>query len=446
MLRSASVTFATSLLILSINVLSGIVIARVLGPVIRGIVTEFTTWTSVVYSASSIGIGSSAIFFINPSDDSSRRRFLSMSGISALGAGALGASVAVLLLGHVLWNGRGPQIFLFVLLCMTPLAVLVELSMAVRQSAVNLGVYNLFRIINPAIYALGLAGIYFTGFLSLRSALLVQITCAFISSAIIISRTRIFYTTFRWEEYVSHLHLTMGYGLKSYASSMLSLLDTQLPILVSSILLPQLDVGLLAVSISATSIVLVIGSTYQTVTFPYLRRMNGSGEVGAYALQILRRAVLYVSAVSVLLCAFVGKLVVLVYGVRYTAAEQVSELLALSAGLQAYAALCTGVLMALGKPLISAKGRTASIVLTPLLIVVFEHTGTGVSGVGLAVVCGALAYTGVTVNGISRGLGVKRREVCVPNGETVRLIWGDVITVGSYWRKLFIRISSIIKK
>jgi O-antigen/teichoic acid export membrane protein len=328
--RNVLSTFGTEVVAIGLNMVLGIVTARLLGPDGRGILTLVMTLPITLVHLADLGVSQANIYMI-----ARQRRpaglVASNSAVIALVSGSFIAAVLWLARGMVqdtLFRGL-PVPYYGAILLLIPLFLLHNYWNAMLRALERFTLFNLVRLVMPV-------------------ALLISIT-----PALVISRGSIEWATAAYLVatlvavgigllvVARHVHPqpsfegalargSLAYGLKSYVQNLMAHLTYRLDIYLVAAFLEPADVAYYSIAVSIAEVAWHIPNSVGAVLFPRLSNENEdrihplTAEVCRHTFAITALAMVAITAVGV-----VG--IPLIYGVEYRPA--IYPLLALGPGI-----------------------------------------------------------------------------------------------------------------
>jgi O-antigen/teichoic acid export membrane protein len=251
--------------------LSGIVLARSLSPAARGVVTLAVLWPTIGQLIYSIGIRLAVVYMV-ALRDSDRTAVVGSALGAALLSGALlvATGLAILASGCVPADLVGP---LVLVLAVSPLALHAGVANGVMQ-ALSLRVWSRLRLVFPVANLIGLLGLWVAGAASALTASMcyaaavgVQwIMCYYIG----VLRSGLTGGKFNW----SMVMKLWRYGIWTTLSGTLDLVNTRLDILALGIVATRSELGVYAVAVGMSQLVLPLSAVLAPWILPRLARAS----------------------------------------------------------------------------------------------------------------------------------------------------------------------------
>lgn len=314
---------ATNAVVLAMNVATGVISARVLGPGGKGLFNAVAVWMNVFTALAGMGIPAAFIsLYAKASADD--RPELARGGFALACLWGILGSVAVYVLEPKIIGHMNPAIASWARLSSPMVGILVisgmggaMLSVRERFDALNwLGFGRTF------IYLLCLVVLALTTTLTPYAQLAVSWTLLAASSLLIIW-TGAKALPLSWGPVSSRvLRLLAGLGLGYYSLSLLGMFNSQLDQMIASAWLSARDMGLYAVAISSLSVAGTLQGAIGTVMFPMIAG-DDKAAVLARTVSMMRRMMPLFVALWLALCAVAWPVLWVLYGSAYLPAVPV---------------------------------------------------------------------------------------------------------------------------
>jgi len=309
-------TFLAEIAIVGLNLLLGVLTARVLGPERRGILALVMTLPVTLVTFADLGISRANIYLIgrrgrSPQQIASNALFFALATGAFLGLGlwpVRGLALRTLLRGL-------PARYLALILVLTPFLLLYTHWLAILRAFQRFELFNLIRLLMPLslLGMMGAALLVFHGGIGWATAaygagvlLAVGISLAIVGA---ITRPRL-----RFDR--SLAGEAMAYGLKSYLQNLVSHLTYRLDLYLVAYFLSPREVAFYAIATSAAELAWYIPNSVGLVLFPKLSATEEE-RIHPLTAEISRHTLLItlLAAGVVLLAGGVG--IPLLYGADY---------------------------------------------------------------------------------------------------------------------------------
>jgi O-antigen/teichoic acid export membrane protein len=379
--RHAARTSLANVAAAGAGALAGIVIARALGPTVRGEYAAVLAWFGMVLVIGQLGQTSATTYFVarHPGRGAdylaTSRNLMVVSGAVTL---AVGIALAPLLAAGdttVTWGYR--------LMFATCLAGFVGASYTFSLQALHLPRWNLVRVVQPVGYAVAVGALHLLGGLELLTALaLLSLTIG--AQAVLAWRLCAGQGLGGGRGELLLARPLMRYGLSQLAASVPATLTSRLDKLVLSLAVVPAALGNYAVAASLTALAVPVTSGLGSVVFPRFASRSLSPKSQAR----LQRQVLWASAgIGVGLVLPMALLapwfVPLVFGPGFDDAARLVLLLAPGGVFLACGQVCENLLRGHGRPLAVARSQVVAAVLMVAMLAALVPAA-GVAGAAIA--------------------------------------------------------------
>ncbi|MDQ2857055.1 MAG: oligosaccharide flippase family protein [Candidatus Eremiobacteraeota bacterium] len=366
---SVAYSLLSRLSILVVNVATGIIVARTLGPAGRGAAAAMTLWPLVIPALLTLGVPTALRYKIRRQPDAAAEFFAAAIAVGGV-LGAVAAVTGYAIVPHVLAH-YPPTVVGFAqwMMLFAPLMLFNATLQAFYESQGDFRRSNAMIYIPPILTLVGLAGLYLFHRLSPYAvALVYEVPFALMTIATLVSLRRYLRTPKRVIDRIGSL---LHYGFRAYGIDILNTLATQIDQAMVVGLLSVSNFGLYAVAVNGSRVLTVLASSFNSVLFPRASGLEASDAV----LLVTRSARIVFASTSLAALAFVLALPVLIslaYGKEYAAVVGVTRWLTIAALFAATTATLSQAFMATGRPgvvtLLQSAGICATVPLMLLLI------------------------------------------------------------------------------
>lgn len=421
-------TMFVSILILLLNMVTGVLTARYLGPTGRGEQTAMVNWSQFLAFSMSFGIPSALIYNAkkNPQDAGVLYR---MALMIALFFGTAAMIIGIVVLPYWL-KSFSPEVVRFaqwsMILC--PLIVVSQINNATFQFRGDYKRFNALRYIIPLLTLVIIGVLIATKTISpftTAVAYLAPSVPLFIWMTISLLRT---YKVKMRNTYQQFKKL-ITYGLGSYGNDLLGQFSYYIDQIIIAGLLRPADLGLYAVAVSLSRMVNFFSTSITVVLFPKASELSKDEAISLTfkAFRISTTFTLLGSLVLMLLAPFV---IPLLYGKDFNTALTVFRLLLLEVTISGGTLILAQAFMALGKPkFVSILQGVGLMLVIPLLFLLVPKFG--LFGAGVAMLSSAVLRFLFIILNIRYNLKVKIPRLLI-NGQDIQ--WMKT-TMNSYIRK-----------
>ena len=367
-------------LTLGIGVFTGILTARMLGPIGRGEYAAIIIWPTAIASFLAFGINQAVVFHLG------QRTFTVSETATATGAigllqSAFSVAIGLLVVPHALAK-YSPLVqhlgIVFVLF--TPALILSMYSANLFQGLQDLPRFNLIRLLAPLTYAVGLAGIFVAHRANLiaviDSQLLGYVLALTIGSTMV---WKILHLRVEWN--AAAVPCLLHYGLRIQGLSIATYFNQRIDQLVLSLLVPPRQLGLYAVAVTLSTAVAVFPQAAGIVAFS-----KGSSQYGVDAKTTIRVAfrssLIWLLFSCSALYALAPFLIRHVFGGAFDGSILACRILLPGALMTGLSFVLYNAASALGRPGIASYAESASVIVTAtglyLLVPRYGYVGAAV--------------------------------------------------------------------
>ncbi len=383
MKRHFSVTLTGSLLILILNIVSGIITARTLGPGGKGIMRTLIIWPSLLSQIALMGMNEAYIYLKNQGSDSSALKSTIFFGVLFI-SGFF--SLLLLLLFFTLFRDVINSPFILSLIFMyIPVANSIQVGLSFIQEKMEFLKYNLLRALLPLTYLLLLVINYrtltpqkcfFFLFLSNILLLLFLLPDFFKLNPSLIRK--------------ESLRESIGFGIKTQLASIIGSFSQQTDQAILSLISTPKALGIYSVAVSISRIGALAPNAAQIVLYPRMSKDKNYSLKKNIAFLFLFNLILYL-----LLILTLKKLILLFYGQQFLMSTKIALILFITAFPLSLIHVGTAHFKATGNPV---KTTVAQIIIfitlaifIPLLYIAYGLIGVAFASV-IAYCAGAIYY------------------------------------------------------
>ncbi len=415
-------TMITMVGILAINVLTGIITARTLGPEGRGEQAALILWPEFMANVITLGIPSALVYNLRRYPEE-RSNFFSAAVIlcSILGIGS--ATVGILFLPQ--WLSQYPTETIRMaqlLMPIVPIFLLAQLFALALDASSQFAISNIGRYMMPLGTLLLLYGLVISHNITPYTAAL-----AYILPGIVVFLSRVAYLRkvfkFQWSGLTKTYRRLMSYGVRSYGVELVKTLSGKLSQVVIVGLLSSSNLGIYVVALNLSRMMNVFQTSFVTVLFPTV-----AGRPRKEVVALTGRAVrvsLALSCLAGIIVSFLAPVVLnVLYGEKFLAAIAVFRILLVEIIISGTVWVFLQAFMAVGKPgfvtLLQGLGVAISIPLMFLLVPVY-----GLEGAGMALLCSS--FTRLILVYLSYGFILKvQPPSLLLNKQDIDFIWHSI--------------------
>jgi O-antigen/teichoic acid export membrane protein len=364
-------TFASQGGALLVNLLTGVLAARVLGTAGRGELVAVMTAAQVVAWAFAMGAGAAASYHQarRPED---APRLLATWFVLTAGLGALGAAAGELLLPVILDAQSDATLDAARLYMLSViLLVFVEFMYGFMLGAHRFRYFNVARAAIPATIALAYLGLWGLDELTVDSALVavvaVNLGAAVLTAVVAIAEHGL------GRPSLALARTTLWYGLRAHSAMLTGLVNTRIDLFVMPAFLSASSIGLYSVATNVSWIVASVPGSLGAVVLPWIARDRAGAE--RTVVQSLAGALLVALAIATVIAVFAPQLIRLLYGAEFADAVTPLRLLLPGSVLYAGTFVVMSGLYARDRPLTAGLTQLVSVVITAAGLVLFLESG-----------------------------------------------------------------------
>jgi O-antigen/teichoic acid export membrane protein len=414
-------TVGTTLAMQCLGLVSGALLARLLGVHDRGLLAALMLWPIVAVHVGDLGgpIANAFLAATRPERIAGLvANSLVLTGLQAVPLGAIAAVLMMLSLRR--YGDLLPAGLAFV-------AIYVPANLGYRYlNFINLGrgrfdLYNSGRLVLQASYVLGVLILFVGGQHSIILALGVYAFCHVVAF-VVAAKNLSAYLSLKMRGSWDLVRATVRYGLRAHLGNLAPVDMMQLDLAAVVVLLGPKDAGLYAIAASVGLIIRAYGGALGTVALPHVASAADDKQRRANAGNLFRLSVMMIAPIAISIFVTAGFLVPLIYGSQFVAAVPIVRVLVLGM-------IAAALRQVLGDCLRGA-GR-------PLTATISEVSGWLIAIIGLAILVPVLGSTGAAVAvsisygttllislAFARQFGMTLTQLFVPTPSDLRLAVG----------------------
>jgi len=382
--RIISQTIGSRVFIQGLNILTGIMTARILAPAGRGQLAAITLWSSLLAGMTTFGLPSALIYYIRNRPKQTETLMVNslfMSTVLSIIVAIVGAiCMPMWLHQYPLWAIHAAQWFLIV----TPLCSTTLIFRGGIEATGAFSTSNVAQILNPAVILTSLLILLATHHFNTLTASSAYIFAAIPPFFLLAWRSRKLFGSDRRISFTTQ-KLLLSYGIRSYGIDLIGALALQVDqVLVVSFLRPA-DLGVYVVMLSLSRMLNIFQASVVTVLFP-----KATGLSTEQAVAMTARAARVSTAITSLcaLCiAILGPVLLRIfYGAEYAKSALTLRLLLVEVTIAGCAFVLAQAFMALGKPgLVTFLQGVGLAVSVPMMFLLIPRWGTMGAAVALLI-------------------------------------------------------------
>lgn len=404
---SVGASFAIQLL----NVGTGVMLARALGPHGRGELVTVLLWPSVLAAFGGLGLVEATTYHV------ARRTVRPGALVGTVLVLALCQGIAVVGLGAVVLHfvlhnyNRETARAAYLFLAFAPLSMVALASMSILNGFRRYSAYQMFRVLTVVLIAVPIAGLTARGSLTVGRAVAAYVAANLIVAvAATVSARRACSDALAFER--TSARDILSFGIRSHAGSVSSLLNERLDLMLISVFLAPVQLGLYAIAVTVTSVTSLVGASVSPIAAAQIAHL-GKTEARATARRLVSFTFWASAALTLPIAVFAAPLINLFFGHAFASVARVAQLLLVAAIFLGTNRTLTAVLNGLGRPLDAAAAEGLALVSTIGLLAMLLPT-IGLTGAGIASIV-AYGLSGIwMLLRVSRALGVQPHALLIP--------------------------------
>lgn len=378
-------TLLANILILFVNVATGIITARALGPDGRGLQAAIILWPGLLTGVSTLGLPAALLFYVRRTGAWTASYLSAALFIGGLLGGA--AALVGVVLTPVWLASYGNETVRIVQLYMlfVPVALLSLLYTGLVQGQEDFRRYNTLRLLQPLVTLALLASLALTDSMTPAGAAFAFLVPCLPATLWVWWRTRNVYRLTR--RFRAEARQLLSYGLRSYGVDLLGVFTNQIDKIMIVSLLSTASMGFYAVAFSLSRTLGVFQAATVSVLLPKLIGQP-LPEIVALAGRAARLSTLITVAAAASLIVLGPHLITFFYGDSFASASLVFQLLLLDSVIGGLDWVLVQVFNATGRPGLITVRQALSLVLTVPLMYLLGAT-YGIVGIAAALLLGS---------------------------------------------------------
>ena len=379
--RALGASLVASLGIQLLNVVTGVLLARSLGPHARGELAAVILWPSVIAGLGSFGVAEALTYYAAAGRE--RAGSLVATGIAvataqALALAAVGVGVVALVFHDASPDARAAA---YAFLPFIPANLLALYLMGVFNGLQRFTLFQALRLGTIVLSAAAIIGLSVADSLTVRTA-----SFAYLAATVVVAVGVVVLAVCSG---FGRLRVDLGlarrllrFGTRSHVGSVSSQLSERLDQLVISIFLAPVSLGLYVIAVTLTSLTTLVGTSVQSVALPALAGVP-QHELPRLARRLLAGTIAVSAAISLALVFALPSLVSLFFGGAFLGAVDVARVLLVAAVVLSANRVLNAILIGAGRPLDAgigeALGLGVTVVALAALLPAFGIVGAGVA-------------------------------------------------------------------
>lgn len=418
--RPLSISFGASAVVQGLTIVTGVLLARELGPTGRGDLAAVLLWPAILAAVGSVGMPDSTTYFAaRPGGKIGTLVGTSLSVGIVQSAALVGIGAAIVPLVH---HGSGAHTrgAAYLALAYIPLYLLTLYLMNILNGLHRFAAFQALRVIvfgGTAVLLIALAAAGHLGVRSATAAYLAAHLAAGVVAAVLAARAGALPLGFD-RKLVRDM---LGFGLRSHVSGVSAMLNERLDQLVISVFLAPAKLGLYVIAVTLTSLNNLVGTSVSLIALPSVARLAAGPERTSAARRFVWLTVVAATAVSIPMIVFTSHLIELFFGKAYLPATDVCRVLLVATVLFSTNRSIGAVLKAVGRPLDAGVAELVALGVTFASLAALLPT-LGIMGAGVASLLAYGVSTAWMTRRASRALEIGWRSLLLPSREDLRVL------------------------
>jgi O-antigen/teichoic acid export membrane protein len=407
-----SLSLSTSIAIQALNVVTGVLLARTLGPAGRGELAAVMLWPGVLAAIGGLGMGEAITYHAARGTTAMGTLLGSSLAVCATQSAALVAIGAVLLpIAMSQYSGATLHAALLFLAYVPVYLGGIYLVTAINGNG-RYGSFNALRLLVIAASAAGLVVLAVLDRLTVWRATIVYLAAHLLVLAAAGVQCRVPRSSLRVDRAV--VRQLLGFGVRSHGGNVASMFNERLDQLLISVFLTPVDLGLYVIAVTMTSFTGLIGSSTSLVALPSLARLAPGEERDRAARRLVAVTLLGSATVTIPLLILAPSLIGWFFGDAYRAAAAPARVLLVATVLLATNRVLGALLRAVGRPLHTGVAELLALVVTALGLAALLPS-LGLMGCAVTSFLAYLASMAWLAHRASRELGMTARALLLPD-------------------------------
>lgn len=428
--RPLATSFAASALIQPINILTGVLLARVLGPQARGELAAVLLWPSILIAVGSLGALDAAAYY-GARGKTDRRTLVGTTLVIGLAQSVLLAGVGAAIVTFALDDySDSTTRTAYLMLAYIPLNLIALYLMWLLNGFQRFAWFQILRLTTIGAAAVALVGLALSDELTVLAAALGYLLAnvvTLIGAAVLVQAESGISVRFN----LPLARGLLGFGVRSHVSNVSSALNERLDQLLISVFLRPAQLGFYVIAVTLSSATILVGMSVYLVALPAVASLESGSAQATAARRLVALTFVLSTVVSVPIVLFAPALIELFFGGAFLPAADVARVLVVAAIAFSTNRALGAVLKAIGRPLdpgvaeIIALGATVG-GLAALL------PAFGLMGAAVASLISYAVSTIWMVRRVMRALNLSAMSLFLPDRADLERVWQLLRSTRSY--------------
>jgi O-antigen/teichoic acid export membrane protein len=390
--RPFTLSLTTSVAIQGLNAVTGVLLARLLGPAGRGELAAVLLWPSVLAAVGSLGVSEAVVY--ETARGATPARAVAGSSLAVAVVQSLALVVAGMALVALVHRGDDPQLVRssYLFLAFIPLNLLTLYATGIVNGLRRFAAYNGLRLMVIVATTGGIILVATADTLTVRTAIVVYLLANLLTAvAALVVLARLGTLSLACDR--GTVWRLLSFGIRTHTTNIAAQLNERLDQLVISVILTPAKLGLYVIAVTLTSATTIIGQAAANVVLPLVASADDDEARTAAARRYVRRVLLGAAAIAVPMIVATPWLIRLLFGADFLGAATVTRVLLVATVFFSTNRVIAALLNAVGRPLDAAVAESLSLGITVVGLAVLLPQ-LDLAGAGLT---SLLAYSATTV-------------------------------------------------
>ncbi|NMO95711.1 lipopolysaccharide biosynthesis protein [Paenibacillus lemnae] len=363
-------TFGSQIIILIVTLISGVLLARGLGPEGRGQYISITMWANLLYWALSFGVYQTVLYYWRSYENSKKIIFTTLLVYSVFFC-CLAVLVAQLIVVPLVMSDYSEDIILAGRIYFFGIiySAFSDVLMAALAGDEEFKYSNMLRVSLPGLTTLIMTLLFFTDNFTITNALyvsFVMLSSLFLLNLWKIKQKGLFSKQVDWKLMLS----AFKYSSKSHGGNVAGLASVNSTQIILSVFLHPSMLGIYATAQSSITPLNAITTTVGITLQPMLTAENRN-VIHLRAMKIIRNSILVIGVCSCMLGIILPFAIPFVYGAEFLAAIMPALIMLPSLLLNSISNTYRNALNGIGKTFINTKTEVIVLIVTGVLLYIF---------------------------------------------------------------------------
>lgn len=369
--KSSLQTVGATALMLALNLVTGVMVARLLGASGRGEIAVLVTLGQTLGWAASLGCFQ-AVGFYNTREPENTDATIGTWVAMSLPLGVAGIVAGQLLVGTLMAAQPDSAVALArVWLLMVPLMPLSESLSGALVADRDFSAMNFYKLLQSALPVVIYFGLWLTGKFTVEAVLLTHVVVVGVYLALLFRRVLERHHIGRPRRDLARKGL--WYGIRAHASNMGAQLNARLDLLIMPAFLAASQIGLYAVAVSIAAMIVTLAGSLAMIALPVA---SGDGErKSVRVVQLMHATMLTGAVLGASIVVLADPLLTIVYSSAFEGAATALRLLVPGAVLLAMAGIAVNGLYGQERPGVAGLAQLPGVAITIVGLLLFLRSG-----------------------------------------------------------------------